>query len=107
MIIYVEERQKLYEELKGVPRVSLTTNLWTSIQNLRCITAHYINAKWRLQKRIINFCVIPHPHTGEDLGKALDACLLGWDIEKLCTVTVDYANNNEGMIKYLKMSYLN
>ena len=49
----------------------------------------------------INFCVVPYPHAGEDLGKALEACLLGWDIEKLC-ITVDHASNNEGMIKYLK-----
>ena len=60
LIIYVEKRAKLYEELKGVSRVSLTTDVWTSIQNLgyMCITAHYIDAKWSLQKRIIKFIIL-------------------------------------------------
>ena len=34
-------------------RVSITTDTWTSIQriNYMCITAHYIDAEWKLQKK--------------------------------------------------------
>ena len=39
-------------------RVSITTDSWTSIQriNYMCITAHYINVEWKLQKKNHFFC---------------------------------------------------
>lgn len=46
-------------------RVSLTTDTWTSIQNINymVLTAHFIDDDWVLHKRILNFCVIPN-HMG-------------------------------------------
>lgn len=57
--IYVEEKEKLSQNLKTVNSiVSLTTDCWTSIQkiNYMCLTAHYIDSEWKLHKRVLNFC---------------------------------------------------
>ncbi|KAI8533953.1 hypothetical protein RHMOL_Rhmol10G0050800 [Rhododendron molle] len=47
--IYINERGKLKKLLKGC-RVCLTTDTWTSIQNLNymCLTAHFIDDNWKL-----------------------------------------------------------
>ncbi|KAL0458820.1 UNVERIFIED_CONTAM: putative AC transposase [Sesamum latifolium] len=59
MKLYVEEKKALKKLLKS-QRVCLTTDTWTSIQNLNymCLTAHWIDDSWKLQKRILNFLVL-------------------------------------------------
>lgn len=76
----------MYEKLKGElrefftstkQRVSLTTDTWTSSNqkiNYMCVTAHYIDDDWVLQKKIIYFVPIVS-HKGEDLGMVLEYCL--------------------------------
>ncbi|KAH6764867.1 hypothetical protein C2S52_013861 [Perilla frutescens var. hirtella] len=60
------EKKKLKEELKHVDRISVTTNLWKSDQTVSymVITGHYVDSNWNLQKRTLNFCDVPPPHTG-------------------------------------------
>ena len=57
IVIYNSERKKLRKSLNCC-RVCLTTNTWTSIQNLNymCLTCHFVNDAWKLHKRILNFC---------------------------------------------------
>ena len=83
--------------------VCLTTDCWTSVQNLNylCLTAHFIDRDWKLQKRIINFCLIKN-HKGETIGRKIERCLLGWGISRVFTVTVDNASSNDLAICYLK-----
>ena len=71
--IYTNERERLKKIVKG-RRICFTTNTWTSIQNLcyLCLTAHFIDDDWKLQKRIINFCQV-EDHKGETLGKKNEA----------------------------------
>ena len=67
--LYLAERKKLKGELtRSSQRVCLTTDCWTSLQNINymCLTAHYIDSEWKLQKRILNFCQIAN-HKGEKL----------------------------------------
>ena len=45
------------------------------------LTAHYITAEWKLEKKILNF-VLVDGHKGEDIGKSLDKLLIEWGIEK-------------------------
>ena len=40
-------------------------------------------------------------HKGETIGQHLEKCLLGWDIEKVFTVTVDNASSNDVAVAYL------
>ena len=54
--IYSIKREKLMESLKG-RRVCLTTDTWTSIQNLNYMSlmCHFVDDAWKLHKRILNF----------------------------------------------------
>uniref|UniRef100_A0A803N6R2 BED-type domain-containing protein n=1 Tax=Chenopodium quinoa TaxID=63459 RepID=A0A803N6R2_CHEQI len=68
--IYVEEKKKLKSYFsKSSSRICLTTDTWTSCQNLSymCLTAHFIDDNWILHKKILNFCLISS-HSGEAIG---------------------------------------
>ena len=100
--IYVVEKEKLKKALKD-QRVCLTTDTWTSIQNINymCLTAHWIDEGWNFNKRILNFCQVSN-HKGETIDQAIKSCLLEWGIDNILTVTVDNASSNNLTIKYLK-----
>ncbi|GFZ13191.1 hypothetical protein Acr_23g0015760 [Actinidia rufa] len=95
------ERGKLKKMLKG-RRICLTTDTWTSIQNFNymCLTAHFIDDDWKLQKRILNFCLV-RDHKGETIGRKIESLLLDWNIEGIFTLTVDNASSNDTTLKFL------
>ncbi|KAI3913832.1 hypothetical protein MKW92_001394 [Papaver armeniacum] len=64
------------------------------------LTGHYIDEKWVLKKRILNFCPVTD-HTGLELGKIVAACLLQWGIERVFTLTVDNVSSNNETVAYL------
>ena len=100
--IYNSEREKLRKSLKGC-RVCLTTDTWTSIQNLNymCLTCHFIDDAWKLHKRILNFCQV-EDHKGETIGRKIEMSLREWGIDGIFTLTVDNASSNLTTIKFLQ-----
>ena len=84
-------------------RVSLTTDCWTSIQNISymCLTVHWIDDNLKLQKRVISFVHVPC-HKGEMIGKELIACLNEGGITRVFSVTVDNASSNAVALKKVK-----
>ncbi|XP_030936671.1 zinc finger BED domain-containing protein RICESLEEPER 2-like [Quercus lobata] len=100
--IYGVEREKLRGALKG-RRVCLTTDTWTSIQNLcyMSLTGHFIDDDWKLHKRILNFCQV-EDHKGETVGRKIELCLREWGITGIFTLTVENASSNGATIKFLE-----
>ncbi|KAL4325049.1 hypothetical protein GQ457_11G023860 [Hibiscus cannabinus] len=101
--LFVEKRKTLKDFFKNLSsRVCLTTDTWTSAQNLSymCLTAHFVDDTWKLHKMIINFCPIVG-HFGELIGRTVEKCLLEWGLKKILTVTIDNASSNDLAIKYL------
>ena len=102
--MHVEERNSLKKFFKKQSqRVCLTTDTWTSVQriNYMCITAHYNDVQWKLNKKIISFVPI-QSHKGDAIAKALEVCLVEWGIKNICTITVDNASSNDVAIGFLK-----
>lgn len=102
--LFIEQRKKLKSFFQNLSsRVCLTTDTWTSAQNMfyMCLTAHFIDDDWKLHKIIINFCPVGG-HSGELIGKSVEKCLLEWGLKRVLTVTVDNASSNDLAIKYLK-----
>ncbi|KAH9699271.1 BED-type domain-containing protein [Citrus sinensis] len=100
--MYLEEKAKLKSLLAGnKQRVSLTTNIWTSITtaSYMVITAHFIDRDWNLHRKIISFNTV-NDHSSETIGKQLEKCLIDWGIERVFTVTVDNASPNEGALRW-------
>ncbi|KAL1112855.1 hypothetical protein V6Z11_D02G153700 [Gossypium hirsutum] len=105
--LYLDERIKIKQLLRSsCSRVCLTTDTWTSLQrvNYLCITAHFIDNDWKLNKKILNFCPISS-HKGESIRMVIEKCLLNWRIDKLFTVTVDNASSNDVAIGYLRKKF--
>uniref|UniRef100_A0A803N254 BED-type domain-containing protein n=1 Tax=Chenopodium quinoa TaxID=63459 RepID=A0A803N254_CHEQI len=95
--LFIEKRKELMNVFNNLSsRVCLTTDTWTSGQNLSymCLTAHFIDDNWKLHKRIINFCPVAG-HSGELIGKSVEKCLLEWNVKRVLTVTVDNASSND------------
>ncbi|KAL5789248.1 hypothetical protein ACOSQ2_004136 [Xanthoceras sorbifolium] len=104
MQLYVDEKTSLIKMFrKSKVRVCLTTDTWTSIQNINymVVTAHYIDDYWKLQKRILSFSQIAD-HRGETIGKCIEKVLIDWGIDKVFTITIDNASSNNTAILYIK-----
>ncbi|CAA2954378.1 zinc finger BED domain-containing RICESLEEPER 2-like [Olea europaea subsp. europaea] len=103
--LYLDEKKKLKKELSR-HRVCLTTDCWTSIQNISymCLTAHWVDDDWILEKRIISFIQVPS-HKGNMVAKELIYCLHDWGIKKIFCVTVGNASSNDVAISKLKESF--
>lgn len=63
--------------------------------------AHFVDGKWKLHKRIINFCQIKNLK-GETIGREIERCLKKWGIENKFTITVDNVSSNDAVISYLQ-----
>ncbi|KAG2664995.1 hypothetical protein I3760_16G109000 [Carya illinoinensis] len=86
---YEIEKKKLKTILRGVNKVSITTDMWTLGQKISymVITCHFVDPDWHLQKRVLNFCNY----------------FTDWRIEnKVSTITVDNARYNDVTLRVLK-----
>ncbi|KAI3876975.1 hypothetical protein MKX03_024560 [Papaver bracteatum] len=104
--IYVDEKEKLKNYFKSSKqRVSLTTDTWTSPNNFNyiCVTVHFIDQHWKLEKRIIMFCEVSG-HKGIDIGEMLEKCLSDWGLKDVFSVTLDNASSNNVAMDYLTTS---
>ncbi|XP_074369609.1 zinc finger BED domain-containing protein RICESLEEPER 2-like [Apium graveolens] len=90
--LYVDEKKKI-KNMLSKEKVCLTTDTWTSIQNINymCVIAHWIDGDWKLHKRIIGFFKCP-----------IMVYLKDWGIWKVFTVTVDNASSNVVALSRLK-----
>lgn len=111
MKIYDSLRLKLYEVLDKLPcRVSLTADIWRSgvseEEVYLCLTCHYVDNDWKLQKKTINFLHFDAPPTGEEISKAIVEKLYEWKLtKKISTLTLDNCIHTEEvtgeMLKFL------
>lgn len=99
-----EKLKKVFVEFKR--RVCCTADLWTArgtVTGYICVTAHYVDDDWRLNNKILAFCDMKPPHTGEELANKILICLKEWGLEKkIFSLTLDNAKNNDSMQKILK-----
>ncbi|KAJ1700660.1 hypothetical protein LUZ63_000439 [Rhynchospora breviuscula] len=101
--LYKEEKENLYNVLDKLNcRVSLTTDMWTSsnVKGFLCLTCHYIDDHWRLQKRILNFVPVESPHTSEHLCSVITDKLFDWNIDKkLFSIVLDNCTTNDALVR--------
>ncbi|KAL6516465.1 hypothetical protein OROGR_019770 [Orobanche gracilis] len=104
--VYEREKVKLKKHFKSVKKISLTTDMWKSKnQKLEymVLTGHWISSDWKLEKRVLNFVHVPPPRPGIVIADEIYECLRGWGLEnKVYTVSVDNASNNDTAIARLK-----
>jgi hypothetical protein len=81
-------------------------DMWTSNQNkgYMCITIHWIDDNWQMQKRIICLPFVKGQHKGTVLASEFIKGIMSWNLEKrLFALTLDNAsNNNKCVISVVK-----
>jgi hypothetical protein len=89
------------EVMKNTSKVSLTTDLWTSPNNIAfmAITVHYINESWELVSMVLDFVPFAGAHGGSQISEVIrqiadDFCLKG----RILALCCDNATNNDVMI---------
>jgi len=103
--IYEIDKRKLKTMLLCLHKVNITTDLWTSHQQISYMVViyHFIDSDWHLNRRVLNFCNVPPPHTDFLIADALQKCFQEWGIEnKICSITVDNARSNAIVVRVLK-----
>eukprot|EP00257_Ricinus_communis_P021423 XP_015580912.1 zinc finger BED domain-containing protein RICESLEEPER 2-like [Ricinus communis] len=86
-------------------KICLTIDNWksqhTKVEYI-CITAHFINDKWKLQKRILRFRALVPPYDGLCIAVEIDLFLSQWNLKyKIFSITADNASYNDTMISIL------
>ncbi|CAD6256622.1 unnamed protein product [Miscanthus lutarioriparius] len=107
-------KKELHTELQSLDsRVCLTSDIWTASQNLgyMAITAQYVDAEFKIKKKIIWFKVLEYPHSGFAIEEETMRCLTEWGLRyKLFTLTLDNASNHtsacEELVRNLKHELL-
>ncbi len=104
---YKEEKNSVAMDLQRAPgRICFTTDNWRSentADEFMCVTAHWIDKDWVLQKRIIKFAALLPPFDGVSLAEEILLCLGEWKItNKVFTFTLDNASYNNRLIASLK-----
>nr|GEV42870.1 zinc finger BED domain-containing protein RICESLEEPER 2-like [Tanacetum cinerariifolium] len=107
--VFMEEKAKLKSLIKKTDqRVCLTLNIWMSKQSVKylCISAHFIDNNWELHKKIIGFSPLIS-NSGEEIGRAVEKCLLDWGISNVLTISTSSASSYDAAIDYLKTRLVN
>lgn len=108
--MFGQERIKLREVLQKLnSRVSFTADMWTSRQvvSYMCITCHFVDEKWKLQKKVIWFSEAETPHDGINLFNIMLECMQGWGLQKkVFSITLDNASNNNLCVSYMQANLL-
>jgi cytochrome c2 len=85
MNMFERDRKDLVEIIHTcASRVSFTTDNWKSEVtkfNYICITCHYIDASWKLNKRIIWFKKLNPPYDGATIADEVYLCFREWKLE--------------------------
>ncbi|TYH28807.1 hypothetical protein ES288_A02G173300v1 [Gossypium darwinii] len=104
---YAKERDHVKEELAKAPCLNcLTSDNWNlehTNDEYICITAHWIDKDWKLQKRSIRFRALFPLYDGLNIVDELVLCLYQWSIDKkIFSITLDNASYNDVMVSCLK-----
>ncbi|KAL1073895.1 hypothetical protein V6Z11_D11G253200 [Gossypium hirsutum] len=107
LMYYAKERDRVKEELAKAPGlICLTSDNWNSEHTndeYICVTAHWVDKDWKLQKRIIRFRALFPPYDGLNIADELVLCLSQWGIDKkIFSITLDNASYNDVMVSCLK-----
>ena len=104
--MHKNECNRLAQEMHSCPgKICFTSDLWTSIatDGYICLTAHFIDSNWVLQKRIINFSYMPPPHSGIALCDKINSLFNVWGVQKkVFTITLDNAAANDVFVGLLR-----
>ena len=106
MKTFLECKIRLVEELSSLDcRVFLTSDAWDSGYGYHylCVTCHWLDNDWLLQKRIIHFKMLEYPHTCLNIAHHLKQAIDEYNLRsKIMSMTFDNATSmtyNANLVK--------
>ncbi|XP_065115787.1 E3 SUMO-protein ligase ZBED1-like [Paramisgurnus dabryanus] len=94
---YASIRTEVYASINNCKAISLTTDIWTSLQMeaYLTVTAHFITEDWRLENFVLATKKMEESHTAEHISQTLKEVISDWDIPgtKIVSVVHDNATN--------------
>lgn len=101
-------RTKIRGELRKVKKLSLTTDIWTSISQCSYIsvTVHYVNENWQMKSYLLATEEFSESHTGLNIAVKLKSILSEWEIsnEMIVITVTDNARNVDVALREAQMS---
>lgn len=84
---YQQEKEKAKAEVQKVAAVSLTSDMWTSINMdaYLAVTCHYIDATTCLKSTLLGVVQFPQAHTAENLANVKSSLMEEWGIRSKVT----------------------
>jgi hypothetical protein len=104
--MHMLEKQKVKSLLNICPgRISLTSDLWTSLttDGCICLTGYFIDKNWVLSKRVLSFSFMPPSHNDASLIEKIYSVLKECEIDKkVFSITLDNVSTNDLCVVNLK-----
>lgn len=102
---YNKAKATLLNDLPKHTKISIALDAWTSSNHLSflAIKGYYINTRWKLQDKLLDFIPMRGSHTGEAMAKEVIQVLTAANIKhQLLAVTCDNAGNNGTLTRSLQ-----
>ena len=83
--------------------IALTFDIWSrhSKQDYLCVTGHYVDTQWILQKKLLDFCVMVYSHTTQNIFQVIMSVIQDYDIHnRIMSITLDNASANSKAIEF-------
>lgn len=98
--LFNDMKQALIYELSGFNGTfSFSTNFWSSADHqlgFVCVTAHYIDSAWMLQRRIIAFRMLEYPHNDNVIFQSMMDLFREYMIDdKIFNITFDNVTGSD------------
>ncbi|KAK9937808.1 hypothetical protein M0R45_014577 [Rubus argutus] len=105
--LFNDMKQALIYELSGFNGTfSFSTNFWSSADHqlgFVCVTAHYIDSAWMLQRRIIAFRMLEYPHNDNVIFQSMMDLFREYMIDdKIFNITFDNVTGSDAIIDMFK-----
>ncbi|XP_058181412.1 zinc finger BED domain-containing protein RICESLEEPER 2-like [Rhododendron vialii] len=98
---YSEVKKDLISELATVGAIGFTSDMWSGINNRGyiCVTAHYIDSSWTLQKKIIAFRLVEFPHDAEQIYESIMGVFRDFEVvDRVYSITFDNHSANSATL---------
>ncbi|KAI8574511.1 hypothetical protein RHMOL_Rhmol01G0360200 [Rhododendron molle] len=92
-----EVKKDLISKLATVGAIGFTSDMWSGINNRGyiCVTAHYIDSSWTLQKKIIAFRLVEFPHDADHIFDSIMGVFRDFSVlDKVYSITFDNHSAN-------------
>ncbi|XP_066341187.1 zinc finger BED domain-containing protein DAYSLEEPER-like [Miscanthus floridulus] len=95
--LFAERRAMIRNYVHASASVALTSDIWSgnAKEDYISVVAHYVNADWELQKKIVGLRLIQVKHSGENISASIASVVEEYGlVDKIFSITLDNASSN-------------